>query len=343
MYDNIKTILYINTLQNFDNEVFTKIKERFSMDSGNRSIGTFNNTGNETRFGNNGIHIRYTPTTHNSPAHFEIRFSLHKFYNSLNGKGLQNYDKFSFADAKNAFSYAVDFFSEASPVLDITKAEIKAYEIGLNMELSEPPQPYMNELSHIQTGQRDISIIETNKLPPKKHTATHSYSKIRAVYCMYDKTSEVLSKNKGANVPNNLLRIEKKYNRQSETRKSVIYFDDKDKNGLFNQEFINAAFYDFADSFTKNLRFKEKIIKSKNMTSHDLIVHELIREFGNVKVYTEIYKDYKAGVYDKNNYCRLKAKITTFLSTNFEVKTVENEKTKYFKSMLLQKIKEFKP
>lgn len=339
MYDNIKTILYINTLQNFDNEVFTKIKERFSMHNENRTKGTCNNAGNDTLFQNSGVYIAYTPTKHNSPEHFEIRFSLHKFYNALNGKGLQNYDNFSFSDAKNAFTHAVDFFLDASPVLDITKGIVKAYEIGLNVQLSENAEIYMKDIQAIKAGSKEMRVLENPKYKEYKVFSTHADVNKRTVYTFYDKTTEVQTKIKNCAVPENIMRIEKDFKRPEKK----LYFNDKGENSLFSSEFIAFSYLDFAHSFTKNVKYKENLIKDKNTTCKDILIHELLEKFGSVNIYAEIERRCKEGIYNKRFYYRLKAKIESFLSANFEAKTMENEKTKYFKSMLLQKIKEYKP
>lgn len=338
MYDNIKLMLYVNTLSNYDAKVLADLKKRFSMNNQDLVKGTANNAGYQMLPQNKNIYISYVPFNGTCSEHFIIQFSLHKVYNQVTHNNSQNYDKFTIKQAKEAFCLVIDMFLNHVG-LDISTAKVVEFEVGVNVQVADSPETYMQELSHVEVGKKEIRITDNPKVKEFKMFCSNSSIKKKIVYTFYDKTAEILHKNAAAkDVPQNILRVEKDYK-----RREGIYFDDRNETDLFNDTFIALIVADFYNSFVNNLRFKESpIIQGNSMNAKTIQVFNLVKEFGKVGVYSEIERQRKEGLIGKMYYHRLKQKIDEFLNSDFKEKVAESEKIKSFKNLLLQEINDLK-
>lgn len=322
MYDNIKLIQYFD-FQAYP-EMLQEIKTRFSMKNENLNKGTCNNSGYSKLNQNKGLYISYFPTSGTLPEHIILQFSIHKFYNAINGRKLQNYDLFTCENAKEAFLQMLDFFP-----IDIKGAKIINYEVGLNLEMTKNPSDFMREITHIQQGKRIIRIIESHLQKEYKMFCSHSDQDKRAVYVFYDKTEE--SK---PFAPANILRCEKKYNRLHQD----VFFDNIAENSLFDDNFMIATKTDMRKAFVDNLCYVLRPVKEKGISKNDIIISEMIKKYGIDGTYNELKKQKQEKELGRVEYYRQKDRVKMYLENEKEIKTSVRNEAQMLKKEIQKKL-----
>ena len=175
--------------------------------------GIVNNSERDGLEQNKGIYIKIEIPNIEKGRKGEIvlKFSLHKFYNDLKGLGRQNFNRFTFEDANEAYIMFLEFLQ-----IDLTLAKVQYYEVGINIITKIEPDKYLAELNHIVIKKERKRIIEDVNEKEYKQYSTNKSEKIRVVHVFYNKTFEAKSKLSKSNkivIPVNVLRVEKRHRR----------------------------------------------------------------------------------------------------------------------------------
>lgn len=289
MYDNIRLIMQ---------EPFTSETERsdfisrFALFIKDEKKGVYHNKGYETLEQNRGIYMRLEAGTQIGAGRLVLSFSLHKFYNAMQGRKLINYNSFTFEEANEASRMLSGLLR-----FDLSGAVVKKYEIGINVPTEKPPDVYMKELDYLEIKGRKVRILEDSHYREYKQYSTNKDKGKRIVYIFYNKTYEARSKIKDearkCAVPANILRMEMDVQRPSEK----ITFS-----RLFDTSFQAVLFYEFRRRFTLDLHYKELPIKAAGLTSKQAEVYSRIREYG-APAAVEYYKSlYQRKVISRDQY-----------------------------------------
>lgn len=267
MYDNIRLIMQ---------EPFKSITERsnfisrFALFIKDEKKGIYHNKGYEALEQNKGVYLRLEAGAGIGLGRLALSFSLHKFYNAMQGRKLINYNSFSFEDANEASRMLSGLLC-----LDLSDAVVKKYEIGINVPTEKPPDIYLKELDYMEIKGRKIRILEDIHYKEYKQYSTNKDKGKRIVYIFYNKTYEARSKTKNETrkykIPKNILRVEMDVQRPSEK----ITFS-----RLFDTSFQSVLFYEFRQRFTLDLHYKELLVKTAGLTSKQVEVYNRIRELG---------------------------------------------------------------
>ncbi len=268
MYDHIKLMLYNPFVNDTEKQLFIK---RFALNVKDESKGIFHNKGHETLEQNKGIFIRYEQGTINRPKSLlTFSFSLHKFYNYNKNGSMYNYNSFNFSEANKAFLMFNSLIN-----INLDKAVVKKFEVGINVICDESPDEYLKELNRIKVQGKDMRIIEDLHYKEYKQFSTHKHKDKRIIYIFYNKTFEVRSKIKAAEkrdeIPDNILRVERDTHRPFE----LIYW-----NTLFNPVFQQLAKQEFKQRFVDDLEYKAYPVKTKGITNKQLEIIERIENEG---------------------------------------------------------------
>jgi len=287
MYDHIRIKLPYPFNNNKEKSLFC---DRFGMFTRDDKKGICHNKGYENLTQNRGIYMRLE--TAGTSGSLGLSFSLHKLYNSFKGKGLCNYNAFSFAQANEASGLVSELLG-----IDLSKAVVKKYEVGMNIITRQPPDDYMKQLDMIEVKNRKMRILEDVRQKEYKQYSTHKDRHKRIIYIFYNKTFEARSKlkqkDKKEAVPDNIMRIEIDYHRPI----GKVYFSD-----LFSPVFQFKAKEEFKQKFIENLRFKEYLTKTKGISNKQLEILRTIENIGFAN-YMEVQKrQYADGMITKNQY-----------------------------------------
>lgn len=314
MYDAIKF-----RLDNLEDYQIQKLIERFALFEVRKHDNKifWHNQQNANLKQNYGIYIKI------EDGKTKIELSLHKFFNLFQNKDLSNFNDFSFEDANTAFKML-----ENTLEIPIYNGKIYFFEYGVNVQMQNTPNSYMNDLKSISTGRNKKPFTWNVYHKQFKVYSTERHSKIRTVFVLYDKTFESIESNFD-NVPENLLRIEIKHKR---IEKKIFVSDlidnvfQKDIKSKFKRSFIDYCNFEMLpikQNFSgnqiaifedlQNLGFDGALNKYLIQMQHDTISR---RTFNRRKKQLEFFeKTEKKPIYqEKKSTIEIKEKIMTKLS-----------------------------
>ena len=217
-----------------------------------------------------------------------VECSLHKLYNEITTGNRQNWNDFDFGKAREAAEYLSGFVG-----LDISRADVVSYEIGINVQTTQPPEVYLRQLECIVVKFREIRIMEDPKYKEYKQFTTNKSKDKRIVYVFYDKTHEQRGKSGGGNVPDNILRIEMKCKRTDKGLKFCT---------LFDTDFQNEVLADFAFKIVDCLKYQSQQREPRKLTSLQFETYKAIRRHGVKRERETARQRYKAGKMSKDQY-----------------------------------------
>lgn len=302
--------------------------QRFGLFVRDDKRGVLHNRGYNTLEQNRGIYMRLATAPKQKTEVLTLSFSLHKFYNSITNKAYQNYNDFTFAAANKAYNIMLELLN-----IDLSQAQVKKYELGINILCPLNPQSYMAELSHITINGKDARIEEDIHQREYKQYSTHKTRDKRSVYIFYDKTFEARSKIKDpakrVAIPDNIMRIEKDNTRPSEK----IYF-----NQLFAPCFQRLALQEFRRRFVDGLHYKATSIKTKGVTSKQIEVSQQLRKHG-LEASQQHYKDlYKQGFISAKQYRYFNELLQIIAVGDIKIKQDISKTAKEAKCMIMSKL-----
>jgi hypothetical protein len=227
-------------------------------------------------------------------------------------------------------------------MLDFSKAIVKQYEVGLNVECNDNPDLIMEQIDRIVVKKREYRVLEDRSQTEYKQYGTNR--KKRGVYNFYNKTFEADSKHKNKEkqyyvVPDNILRIEKD-NRIPV--KKIMFLD------LFKKEFQELTKNEFRQRFIADIFFKEIVSKrvSKDLECLSKPENRLltdILENGEDKVLSMLQLKYKHGDISRASFFRRKQEIKKIMAHLPEyVRLLEESVTMfyegYYKDIVIDKL-----
>ena len=326
MYDNIRLLLPYPFKTENDLNTFCK---RFGLFVKDEKKGILHNKGYETLEQNRGIYIRLEMPTQKRKGNVAFSFSLHKFYNSSQNKGLSNFNDFSFKQANEAYK----MLTELMPI-DVSKAVVKKYEVGINIATTGNPDDYMKELNLVKVKDREMRIIEDLHYREYKQYSTHKDKGKRIVYIFYNKTFEARSKQKDPdkrdNIPDNILRAEKDNRRPMEK----IYFSQ-----LFNPAFQQLTKNEFRKRFVSDLHYKAYPVKTKGITTKQLELWKLIQEKGEAETLEHYQTLFNQGAITRDQLRYVKNNIKLLLDEKIQPDISISKNAKRLKQMIIDKLK----
>lgn len=331
MYDNIKLIL--------DNPFDTpagrdKFTARFGLFVKDEKKGILHNKGYETLEQNHGLFMTLQLPTDRRKETLSVCFSLHKFYNSMTGKGYINYNDFTFEDAGRAFHLLTGLLG-----IGIGRAVVRKYETGINVITGHSPDEYMKELDFMEIRGKKLRILEDVNQKEYKQYCTNRNKDRRIVYIFYNKTFEARSKIKGpggsqteirrANIPGNIMRIEQ----DNKNPISKIRFSD-----LFDPLIQQQIKHEFKERFIADLHYRVIVLASSGITGKQKEVWKMIREVGEDGV-TEHYRQcYKTGSISVDQYKYFRKIIREMSGHNLNIRNDISELAKELSLLITNKL-----
>jgi len=253
---------------------------------------------------------------------------LHKFYNAVKNNELYNYNDFNFKQANEAY-----YLLTALLKIDLSKAVVKKYEVGINIVVQCEPDEYMKELSLINVKGRKMRIIEDLHYKEYKQYSTHKDRDKRIIYIFYDKTFEARSKIKDPAkkdcIPGNILRIEKDIHRPIEK----VYFYQ-----LFEIHFQQLTKKEFKQRFVEDLEYKALLVKTKCITIKQLEVIELIEAQGIDKAIQEQKNRVKHKICTKSQYDYFIKQVKAITENNIQAEKRISTKAEKTKHLIINKL-----
>ena len=161
-----------------------------------------------------------------------LSLSLHSFSNMLKNGTLDNSTQFTYKEAKETFGALCDFLG-----LDLNKAKVLSYEIGINISMPRPASEYNKILMKTEKEDfgEDMRFYDTTQKTTRKAQSKRIYFKA------YDKSAEYITKGRKPAQPY-IFRIEKVCKRQD--FEAVKLWSDAKK--------IRKAFFDRCDKMQFN-------------------------------------------------------------------------------------------
>lgn len=216
-----------------------------------------------------------------------LKFCLHKQYNVKQLGKLDNSNGFSMAQAKR---FIIPFLENIG--INPQQCNVKYYEIGLNIPLSESPLLFIQEIKAVGTGKKE-TFVDANYKKDRQRT-TEKTTNVKKVFKIYDKGFESYSRkgikpDKGEDYPH-ILRIETIYKRQN-----------KPLCNLFTPTNLKKLASQFYKDW-KNAEFAKRIETAKGVTTAQLTRAKQIIDLG-IETYIEKNKaDYKNGAISPKTY-----------------------------------------
>ncbi|MDR0420430.1 MAG: hypothetical protein LBH30_03140 [Prevotellaceae bacterium] len=321
MYDNIKLSIDVA----FDETRRDEFCTRFGLCTKNEKLKIWHNKDEKNLKQNLGVymHLKNTKLT--------LEFSLHKVYNYKLFDKQFNYNDFDFKQARKAAGWLDEMFNQ---YFDIMQAVVKKYEVGINVLTSENPIEYLQELKQINVGTRILRIEEDIRYKEYQQYSTHRDKDKRVIYIFYNKTFEVQSKSKKidrANVPENILRLEKDNKRLFE---KILF------SRLFDTDFKKHTIKEYKQRFYNDLVYRETQVKPKDMRQSDFDICKNIIENGLQAVREQYKKDYKEGRTIERTYYRRLQKIERLSKQTDEIKTEISRRAAELNNLIISKLKE---
>ncbi len=304
--------------------------ERFGLFVKDEKKKVLHNKGYETLEQNKGIYIKMELPTAKRKGNISISLSLHKFYNSMKRRGLYNYDDFDFCRANEAGQMLKELLN-----IDISAAAVKKFEIGINITTTGDPDEYMKELSMIKVKAREMRIIEDLHYKEFKQFSTHKDRDKRIIYIFYNKTFEARSKIKDVDrreaIPDNTLRVEKDNHRPIEK----VCFSQ-----LFDPVYQQVIKQEFQQRFVADLIYKGTPTKTKDITTRQLQIWELLQEKGEPEVKQHFENLRKRGAITQRQYYYSIQQIEEIGRKKIQPQITISKKAKELKQLIINKINE---
>jgi hypothetical protein len=319
MYDNIKLSLPVL----FTTSERADFCARFGLFVRDERKEIYTNKGYEMLIQNKGVYIRL------KNSKLTIEFSLHKFYNYCICGKYFNYNDFTFKEARTAAEWLAEMFN---PYFDIATAKVVKYEVGINVITSENPDLYLQELKQIRANAKVLPIKEDTHYKEYKQFSTQRDKDKRIIYIFYNKTFEVRSKGKAAtraNVPENVLRVEKDNKRPVE---KIIFAR------LLNIDFQKNTINEFKRRFCNDLEYKGKPIKPTNMKIFDFEMLCLVYEKGTDGAKEVIKADFADGIIKKTCYYKRVKSIERISAATLEIQKQYSRRAIEFNNLIINKI-----
>jgi len=327
MYDNIRLLLNYPFTSEPERETFCT---RFNLFVKDEKKGILHNKGYEGIKQNKGIYIKIELPTQGRKGSFSLSFSLHKFYNAVKKNDLYNYDDFNFENANEANKLLTEFLK-----IDLSQAQVKAFEVGINIVTPTDPDNYMRELNRITVNGRQMRILEDLHYKEYKQYSTNKDKDKRIVYIFYNKTFEARSKLKDKerrdNVPDNVLRIEKDTHRPIEK----VYFEQ-----LFDPNFQQMTKHEFKRRFGEDLEFETHYIKTKDISNIQLEIIKSINKLGIEQTLNEKKLLLKMGAISRKKYRYFKEQMSEIVKKNIEPKIQISKTAEELQQLIIRKVSE---
>jgi hypothetical protein len=259
-----------------------------------------------------------------------LEFSLHKVYNYFVFGKQFNYNDFTLTEAKQAAAWLAEMFN---PYFDIMIAAVKKYEIGINVLTSESPDLYLRELKQMNVYAKVLPIKEDIHYKEYKQFSTQRDRNKRIIYIFYNKTFEARSKERNlaerANIPENLVRVEKDNKRPVE---KILFAR------LFDIDYQQLTINEFKQRFCNDLEYKGIPIKPENMKYTDYEMLCLIYDKGTDGANAKIRADFENGSIPQRMYYR-KLQIIKQISKRVpEVKITYSRRAIELNNLIISKI-----
>ena len=316
MYDNIRLIMPYP----FDTEKELKgFIERFALFVSDNHKQIYHNSGYDTLKQNNGIYINLELPSDTRKGKFTLNVSLHKFFNSYNKKGLQNINRFTFKEAQTAFKQLKQFLN-----INLDYALVKKYEIGINIQTSQSPDNYMHELETI----KGLRILEDLHYKEYKQFSTNKEKNKRTVYIYYNKTHEARTKQKKkqskANIPDNILRIEKDVKRPPK----ILFYE------LFKAEFTAIQKQRFKQEFTQKIIYKSYLQKTPNLSYKQAEIIKEIQSKGFDKFLQQTQQNKAKRIITRGQYDYIIRNAKQFKDKNIKLNYIQSDLTKELNELI---------
>lgn len=295
MYDHIRISLPYPFETDEDLRQFC---DRFGLYNKDDKRGLYHNRAYKNLIQNYNVFININKPIGKEKGKVTMSFSLHKFYNLIANKEYQNYNDFDFIKANTAKEMFIEKFS----MLNFSTAQVSVYEIGVNIQVSQAPKKYFEEIKAIGIQGKERRIIEDRHIKEYLQYGNHTEKSVRCIYLFYNKTEE--TKSKGNNkAPHNLIRIEKDNKRIG---KGLMFFD------LFTPPFQSIILHEFEKKFIEDIIYYKRPIPTQGFRKTDFEIMRLINENGDEQAKELIRIEYKTNFISKQTYYNKLKKIDEF-------------------------------
>ncbi|GHT02005.1 hypothetical protein AGMMS49525_04510 [Bacteroidia bacterium] len=319
MYDNIKISLTVPFVTSYRADFCA----RFGLLVKDEKKQIYSNKGYETLTQNKGVYM------HLKNSKLTLEFSLHKFYNYCVYEKPFNYNDFTFKEAQTAAAWLVEMFNR---YFDIAAAKVVKYEVGINVITSENPDLYLQELKQINVNAKVLPIKEDTHYKEYKQFSTQRDKDKRIIYIFYNKTFEARSKGKAAtraNIPENVLRVEKDNKRPFE---KIVFAR------LFDIDFMKLTVNEFKQRFCSDLEYKGIPVKLENMKRFEFDLLRLIYEKGTDGAKARIKADFENGTIKRACYFNKLRVIERISATTPEIQIQYSRRAIELNNLIISKI-----
>lgn len=325
MYDNIRLNLPYPFISEAGREAFCS---RFNLFVKDEKKGVLHNKGYEGMKQNKGLYFKLELPLQARKGRLSLSLSLHKFYNACINGELYNHDKFDFENANKAYNLLTELVK-----IDLSKAIVKAFEVGINILTPADPDQYMKELNRITVNGRQMRILEDLHYKEYKQYSTNKNKDKRIIYIFYNKTFEARSKlkdiEKRAKVPENVLRIEKDTHRPTEK----IFFSQ-----LFEPNFQQMTKHEFKQRFVTDLEFETHYIKTKGITNIQLEIIKSIDSVGIEQTLNNKKALLKMGAITPRQYQFFRETLNEIAAKNIKLEKQISKTAETLKQLIINKL-----
>lgn len=206
----------------------------------------------------------------------KINCSLHKmYYRAYHGR-LDNTQMFTISQARQIAYELLEAWR-----LDIRKVRVTYFEVGLNLPVDCEPLEYISLMCSVGSS-RDKELFNDANFEKNRQKTTEKGRAIKKVFKVYDKGFEV--RNKGHDMPCNILRIETMYRRQN-----ILLGDFLSENNV--SRLLSIFYSDWTE-----VEFRRKISSSGGVKFSQIERAEKVMQYGTEKYLQMTREDFASGV-----------------------------------------------
>ena len=251
----------------------------------------------------------------------KIVCSLHKAYIKivLEQDRLDNSGLFTISEAHRSLNALFNHIG-----IEKEHAEIKYFEIGLNLPTKYEAVEYIKPMISITSGVRDIdkAWFEDANFEENRQKTTRKVKTIKKVFKAYDKEHEQAQKHREQPTGEHILRIETMYRRQN-----IPVLD------FFSNEHINRLKQCFYDDWAR-VEFKRDITADKGVHSGQIENAKNILLFGRENYLQRAKADYKAGVLSERKYRTIQEFVRDWNSNKHKYRMLPSEYETEYRDIL---------
>jgi len=208
--------------------------------------------------------------------------SLHKFYNYTQTKKTENYtNNLNIKQIQEAF-YLLHLHTQ----IDLFDAQVKFYEVGINLYVANDPETYLTKLTHLVSRKKVYRLLENPKYKEFKVYSSNMNNDKRKHYKAYCKNTE-LKKEAKLEIDYYVLRLETVF-----TRPEKVYFSDfvstvylKELFKEFETDWLNVEYNNYKFTMPKGLHIgKASVLKNILLFGIDKTLEHIETSYKNNEI-----------------------------------------------------------